>query len=564
MIRVDARKLDKLMNLVGELTVVRTRVKRRLSEIEEAASLWGECAREAGGTVANRNANGDGETRMEQLGGRLHTLRHGILEDEVGLELVSRELEEGIRNLRLLPLSTLFSLFPRLVRDLSRTQSKTVDLVIEGGETTADKHIIEEMKSPLMHLIRNAVDHGLEIPEKRKAAGKPEACTLRLRAFHTATHVVIEIDDDGRGLDLEAIKRGAVKRRLASEAEAGRMTRPQLEALIFQSGFSTSTMVTDVSGRGVGLDAVRASVEQLKGTVQVTSEPGRGCRFTVQLPITLATTPVFIVRVGDSRFAISLDFVHSVRRVALTDIFPIEGHDTIELDGAPVSIARLADLLELPRKGTPPPWPCIILNIGDERLGILVDALEDELEVVLKPHTGILQRVRNLSGATILGSGEVCLVLNPADLLKTVQKGGFVVSGLREEVTDAGPQEKRERPLVLLAEDSITTRTQEKRILEAAGYEVVAAVDGADAYDKLGRQTFDAVISDVQMPNLDGLELAERIRKNPAFADLPIILVTSLSTPEDMQRGMDVGANAYLTKPTFDQQVFLETVRRLV
>ncbi len=570
-IRVDARKLDKLLNLVGELTVVRTRVKRRLSEIEEGVIWWEELSREMSAESARRKdgngADADDHSRLEQLGLRLHDLRHGIFEDEVGLELVSRELEEGIRNLRLLPISTLFNLFPRMVRDLARSQTKSIDLLMEGGETTADKRIIEEMKSPLMHLIRNAVDHGMELPEQRRLMDKPETGTLQVRASQTATHVVIEVQDDGRGLNLESLKRTAIKRRVITPSMAEKMTPGQLESLIFHSGFSTSSIVTDVSGRGVGLDAVRANVERLKGSVQVHSEPGEGCRFTIRLPITLATTPVFIVQTGGRRFAVPLDFVHSVRRVAKEHIFPIEGLDTIELDGTPVSVARLSDLLELPREKIPPPppWPCIVMNVGEERLGIFVDSLEDELEVVLKPHSGILQRVRNISGATILGSGEVCMVLNPPDLIKTVQKGTLSLSlDMQGTAEDDTIEEKREQPLVLLVEDSITTRTQEKRILEGAGYEVVAAVDGADAFDKLNQEVFDAVISDVQMPNLDGLALTEKIRQNPEFKDLPVILVTSLSSPEDMRRGMDVGANAYLTKPTFDQQNFLETVRRLV
>ncbi|MBF0126372.1 MAG: hypothetical protein HQM02_04085 [Magnetococcales bacterium] len=259
---------------------------------------------------------------------------------------------------RLLPLMTLFSLFPRLVRDLARQQDKRIALHLEGGATTADKRIIEEMKGPLTHLVRNAVDHGLETPGERVAFGKPEECTIRMRAMRTATHVVIEVADDGRGLDLDAIKRNALKRRLYGEGELALMTDAQVSALIFHSGFSTSAMVTDVSGRGVGLDVVRVNVERLKGSVQVVSEPGKGCCFTIRLPITLATTPVFIVAVGEHRFAVPLDFVHSVRRVGPQNLFHIEGRDAMSIDSAPVSVAHLVDLLELPlapRDRQPPP-----------------------------------------------------------------------------------------------------------------------------------------------------------------------------------------------------------------
>ena len=582
-IRVRSNKLDALLKRVGELTVVRTRVKRRLNEIEALIVAW-EGHQRGGATVGSvtEEASVDVGLRHESFGNRLHALRDGIFEDEASLALVADALEEGIRNLRLLPLSTLFGRFPRLVRDLARQQDKEVVLLTEGGETTADKRILEEMKSPLMHLIRNAVDHGLENTSVREAAGKPREGCLTLRAFQTAKHVVFSVRDDGRGLDLEAIRRQAHRRGLVSEEMLGTLTQEQLYALTFQSGFSTSAMVTDVSGRGVGLDAVRANVERLKGRVHVTSEPGKGCCFTIHLPITLATTPVFIVSASGSLFAIPLDSVHSVRRVSPKDIFSIEGCETIVLDHKPVSVARLAHLLELEPPHTtepPPPWPCIILSVnmsmgsheGDDGfLGVMVDTLDDELEILLKPYGGILQRVRNVAGVTILGSGDVCMVVNPRDLLLTVRKQGQqgqrVVGSGMTEAKPSGPnaQAGQRKKTVLLVEDSITTRTQEKRILQSAGYEVMAAVDGLDALNQLGKQPIDALVSDVQMPNLDGLALAKKIRENPIYKDLPIILVTSLSSDADMQRGMEVGANAYITKPTFEQKVFLETLRRLV
>ena len=578
-IRVRSHKLDTLLKRVGELTVVRTRIKRRLIEVEEAITDWEGFSREQakGAPSADKSATLN-ETHHEQFGNRLHQVRHGIFEDEASLELVAEALEEGIRNLRLLPLSSLFGQFPRLVRDLARQQNKEVELLTEGGETTADKRILEEMKSPLMHLIRNAVDHGLESPEMRLAMGKPRQGALTLRAMQTATHVVLEIRDDGRGLDLEAIRRQAAKLGLFSLEVLAKFSPEQLYALTFHAGFSTSTIVTDVSGRGVGLDAVRANVERLKGRIHITSEPGKGCCFTIHLPVTLATTPVFIVTANSYSFAIPLDFVHSVRRVSPKDVFRIEGCETIVVNDMPVSVARLAHLLDLPPASAasiPPPWPCILINPGvgnaeegEGWLGVIVDTLEDELEVLLKPLGGLLQRVRNVAGATILGSGDVCMVVNPQDLLLTVRKRGQMAAGGSDGSPDQNSatvaKKEQRKKTILLAEDSITTRTQEKRILQSAGYEVIAAVDGLDAFNKLSKQPVDGIVSDVQMPNMDGLTLAQKIRQNPLYKDLPFILVTSLSSDEDLRRGMEVGANAYITKPAFDQKVFLETVRRLV
>jgi two-component system, chemotaxis family, sensor kinase CheA len=594
-IRVDPQKLDALMTQAGELTVTKIRMAHRLADIEEIMSLWEEWNREAfadhlgrGEVRIEPGRNGGyhleqsevkrllafyerASARLERLGALLNRLRTVAYEDTARLDYVANELEAGIRTIRLLPLSTMFNLFPRMVRDLARAQSKEVQLVIEGGETTADKRILEEMKDPLMHLMRNAIDHGVETPQERERGGKAPTASIHLRARQTATSIVIEVSDDGRGLDIETIKRTALRRRIYREEELAAMTLAQIQSLIFVSGFSTSSLVTDVSGRGVGLDVVRANVERLKGTIQVEASPGAGCVFRIQLPITLATVRVLIVSTAGNIYALPVEFVHTMRQVSPRAIFSIEGRETIVLDGHPLSVVRLVDLLELPtrREGrsarieagdphAPNALPCVILALDEERLGLFVDELLDEQEVVLKPLSPILKRVRNVSGATILETGEVCMVLNPHDLMKTVQKQATAVA------LERAIEEVERKRVILLVEDSITTRTQEKRILESGGYDVVTAVDGVDALNKLRSRTFDAVVSDIQMPNMDGLTLAAKIREDKHYQELPVILVTSLATEEDKRRGMEVGANAYLTKPTFDQQVLLETLRRLV
>ncbi|MGN7613235.1 hybrid sensor histidine kinase/response regulator [Magnetococcales bacterium HHB-1] len=584
-IRVKPQKLDKLLNQAGELTVVKTRVSRRLKEIELGLQLWEESAHALRQNNRQENLLKDEESQrqqdralndLERLGDLLQTLQRSMFEDEAGMEIVARELEEGIRNLRLLPLSTLFNLFPRMIRDLSRQitrqkgEQKEIELIIEGGETSADKQIIEEMKSPLMHLIRNAVDHAMEYPKERQALGKPAKGTLKLSAWHTATHVVIELKDDGKGINREKLRQKALNRKLYNSKQLDAMSDRQLINLIFVSGLSTKPVITDISGRGVGLDAVRSTVESLKGSVQVESIVDKGTTFTIKLPVTLATTPVFIVSASDKTFALPLDHVHSVRRINSKEIFPIEGRQTIALHDDPISIAPLTQLLELPQGGLSSTWsqknqdsrPCIILQVGEELLGILVDEIIDEQEILMKPHGSILKRVRNIQGATILGTGEVCMVINAPDLIKAVQQHTSPAPFSDDDSEDQQWDEER-KPIILLVEDSITTRTQEKRILEGAGYEVVTAVDGKDALLKLPNSPFDAVVSDVEMPNMTGLELAAEIRKEESYKELPIILVTSLSTEEDQRRGMEAGANAYITKTTFDQRRLLDALRRL-
>ncbi|MEG4485481.1 hybrid sensor histidine kinase/response regulator [Microcoleus sp. D2_18a_B4] len=606
-IRVATQNLDDLMTQAGELTVTKTRLGHRVAELEQITTLWEEWSREYFVTSLTLDrmqidengikANGKfsqlqdyyqrTEERLERLGTLVNRLRNRVYEDTARLELIAEALESGIRTLRLLPLSTIFNLFPRTVRDLAKREGKEVALVIEGGETTADKRILEEMKDPLMHMIRNAIDHGIETVEERKQLGKPPVATLRIKGYNIASNIIIEVADDGRGLNLESIKQTAVKRNLCTLEQLAEMTENQVQSLIFTPGFSTKKFVTEVSGRGVGLDVVRTNVEALKGSIQVESLPGKGCTLRLQISTSLATANVLIVVVEDIPYALPVEFVDTAQQVSPSDIFAIEGKETILSKGQPLSVAHLTDLLELnTRQGwqknrylrqetgsesliknqkyfvnSTSKMPCIVLKVGEERLGLFVDALIDEQDVVMKPQSQLLKRVRNVSGATILATGEVCMVLNPHDLIKSVrqQVSSRGVGSARSQLETASRKQ-----VILLAEDSIATRTQEKRILEGAGYEVVTAVDGLDAFHKLKTRDFDAVISDIQMPNLDGLALTIKIREQKEYSELPIILVTSLASDEDKKRGADAGANAYIPKGTFNQDVLVETLKRLV
>jgi two-component system chemotaxis sensor kinase CheA len=579
-VRVATRNLDDLMTQTGELTVSKIRMSHHINTINDMVNLWEEWNRQTYGNLSFEQSvdklqalKQRHEEYLEEMGKLLNELRSRASEDVARLEAIASQLDSGIRTLRLLPLSTIFNLFPRLVRDLAKQQGKQVNLIIEGAETKADKRILEEMKDPLMHMIRNSIDHGIETPAERIAQGKIPQATIRLKGSQSGNSILIELEDDGQGLNLENIKRTAKEKGLRRPEELEAMTEAQIQALIFAPGFSTRKLVTEVSGRGVGLDVVRTNVEHLKGNIQVDSTPGKGCKFTIQLSTSLATASVLLVSVQGSTYAIPVEFVKTTLLIPEHQIFSIEGRDTYAMEDRPISIAWLEEILELSTPSTSQAesaksktiefWPCIILQVGPELLGVIVDELLDQQDIILKPQSLLLQRVRNVSGATILGTGEVCMVLNPQDLVKSVQKKN--IQHKVESLQVMNPKEESQKSAVLLlAEDSIATRTQEKRILESAGYEVVTAVDGLDAYNKLRSRHFDGVISDVQMPNLDGLSLAAKIREHKEYEDLPIILVTSLASDEDKHRGAEAGASAYLTKGGFSQELLLETVRRLV
>ncbi len=573
-VRVAAPKLDQLMTQAGELAVTKLRITRRLDDITEILNLWEAWSKEnilQRTALENltqhvdptllaplRKAQRYQNRHLDQFGELIRQLRGTAFADTARLETVATSLESGILKLRMLPLSSLFNLFPRLVRDLSRDQNKEIDFIIEGGDTLADKRILEEMKDPLTHLIRNAIDHGIEPLADRLAAHKPAKATLGIKGYQTGSSICIELIDDGRGLDLDKIKNTALQRNLHSEAELERMSPDQIRALIFEPGFSTRTTVTELSGRGVGLDVVRANVDRLKGSIQVSSEPGQGCIFRLTLGASLATTYALIVTIGSTPYAIPVESVETLIRIQPEDVFIVDGHPTVTFQGQPLSLTWLSDLLDLPTPSSEGAnyLSCVVLTAGQERLGVLVEALLDQQDIVIKPQSKLLQRVRNISGATILGNGEICMVLNPQDLVQSVQGNRAIPEKLME-----APQTK---PKVLLVEDSLPIRTQVLRILVGAGYEVTAAVDGLDGFEKLGVDSFDAVVSDIEMPNLTGLELTSRIRAQDEYEELPIILVSTLAKDEDRQRGADAGANAYISKGDFDQTLLLDTLRRLI
>lgn len=572
-IRVKAQTLDGLMTQADELSVTKLQVAQRVDDISGLLNLWEDWTRETTKWKQNQGHLSPQETmqqyeelnqhRLQQLGSMLTQLRSFIAEDTSRLSSVANDLESGLRKLRLMPLSSVFSLFPRMVRDIGKQQDKDINFQIEGGDVLADKRILEEIKDPLTHLLRNAVDHGIESTIERLEKGKSGTSSLRLRGYASGDRIVIEVLDDGRGLDVDAIQHSALRKGLHSEAELAVMTPGQIQGLIFAPGFSTRTTVTELSGRGVGLDVVKDNIERLKGSIEVESTPNKGCIFRLTISSNLATTHALLVSVNQSPYAIPLDVVETMRLVSRKELFKMEGRFTLNWQDQPIPVAWLSDLLEVSAHADTlaannQALSCVILKVGKTYLGLIVDALMDQQTLVLKPQSKLLKRIRNVAGATLLGSGEICMVLNPQDLVRSALKGS-TSGAIVERLTEV-----RSKTRVLLVEDSIPIRTQVKRILESAGYDVTAAVDGLDGFNKLRSGQFDAVVSDVEMPNLTGLELTARIRQYSEYDELPVILVTTLAKEEDKRRGADAGANAYLTKGDFDQSLLLNTLRRLV
>jgi two-component system, chemotaxis family, sensor kinase CheA len=572
-IRVEPQKLDSLMTQAGELAVTKGRISQQITEIEQILALWEGWSRQDSSIISTLEQRLEPEIfkslkhflsstqqRVDSLGSLINNLRTRATEDATSLGIISDRLESGINSLRQLPLGTVFNIYPRMVRDLARQQGKEIELVIEGGDTKADKRILEEIKDPLLHLIRNAIDHGIETPEARISLGKAPTATLLLRGYQIGNSIAIEISDDGQGLDITQIKNTALRRKVSSETELAAMSELELQSLIFASGFSTRTEITELSGRGVGLDVVRANVERLKGSIQVTSVPGNGCKFQVRLNTSLATTKVLIVAINQTLYGLPLEFIQTMITFAPEDIYEIEGNSTITFEEKPLSISHLGRLLQLPAVAENQDrnyLSCIVLQVGSELFGVIVDDLVDQQDVVLKPQSKLLKRVPNITGATILSNGLVCMILNPGDLLHSLRQGSWqnIVPAVESVVT---------KNRLLLVEDSIIIRTQMQRLLKGAGYNVTVAENGLLGLQQIQTQEFDIVLSDVEMPEMSGLEMTTKIRQNPQYAHLPIVLITTLASPEDKRRGQAAGANAYLTKGDFDQQVLFKTLEQLI
>ncbi len=567
-VRVETRKLDELLTQVGELSVIQGRAQHRLALTEALVEQWAVLdrgRRKRAGLSALHVADSEAAARFGAL---LNGVRDALFDDNARLESTVNLLEDQVRSIRLLPLSTVFSLFTRTVRDLAREQGKEAELVLEGGDITVDKRILEEMKDPLMHLIRNAIDHGIEPPTERERLGKPRCGTVRLSAVRENSSVLLAVHDDGRGLDSASIRQEAKKRGLHDESSLADMTTAQLQQLIFSPGFTTSNFVTELSGRGVGLDVVRVNVERMKGSIHLDSAAGHGLTIQLRLPLSLATTRLLLANECGRLYGLPVEFVLTSRRVREEDLFTLEGRPTFMLAGQPVIAVRLASLLELPEEGRSTAAgkasACIVLQVGDERLGLLTDDLIAEEEVVPKPLGPPLRRVRNVSALAMLGSGEICAVLNPADLLRTSRMRNAEFRMSEDVIPHSAISNPHSSPAILLVEDSALIRAMEKRILGDGGYEVVTAVDGVDALNVIGSRVFAAVVSDIMMPNMDGLTLTARIRAEPRYKELPVILVTTLASDEDKRRGLDAGANAYIPKPSFDQRVLLDTLKRMI
>jgi len=593
-VRVSVNKLDALMSQLSELLITKIRAEQRQAQVNSAQDLmlqWQKewlLVRKTYSRLMRKLGDVDGYTdlrqdvglmldyvstsqeQLRQMQGLINNLSREYANDTMHASLVIDALEQEVKQVRMLPLGTITGSFGRMVRDLAREAQKEAVLHIVGSEVELDKRVLEQIKDPLIHLLRNAIDHGLETPEERVALGKPRSGTITLMAEQAGEEVIIRVSDDGRGLDIEAIRKVA-SRQEDIGASAATLTDAELVELIFHPRFSTSPIITDVSGRGVGLDVVRRNVGGLGGRIDVDWTLHKGATFSLILPLTLTSTRGLLIRASNQLFAIPFSAIERILRVGPDEVSSLGGHESIHHHGRPYPLLRLSDVLALPRFVDPMKDDAddhivvVIVATAERRMAFVVERLEGEQEMVVKGMGKQLRHVGGISGATVMGNGKVLLVLNVADLIKLAMRG--------ERRSIYAPETPGEKMIaqadlqhrILVVDDSVTTRTLEKNVLEAAGYEVQLAVNGQEALGLIAAGEMpDLIISDVVMPRLDGFGLTERVKSDARTAHIPVILVTSLDSKEDKTRGIEVGADAYIVKSHFDQNNLLETIEQLI
>jgi two-component system chemotaxis sensor kinase CheA len=536
-VRARVKTLDNLVNLIGELIINKKRFEDKTEQLK----------------LISRTGRFEG----------LREFHANLEEDVLYLDYLVQELHIQAMSLRMLPLKSITDGFQRMVRDLSKAQGKIIRLEIVGETIELDRVLLEALKPIFIHTLNNAVDHGIEPPEEREANGKPAKGTIRISARHEGNNVRIDIKDDGRGMDPDRIKQVALRRGLIDREEAEVLRGEDALYLTLRPGFSTSEIVTDLSGRGVGMDVVQKSIEKVKGNLTLRSEVGCFTELTLLLPLTLSVIEALMITCSGETFAVPLSYVQESIKIRSEDVTTVGGKEVVSIRGATVPLLSLGSQLGLPEKKSlldSGKINAIVLKLRDHSLACTIDGIIGSSEVVVKELGDQLKNVRFVFGATILGDGNPSLILDVPDIFASAE--GDAGSGIRRAFEES--QAARLKASILVVDDSITTRTMERSILISHGYRVQTAVSGEDALEKVEGESFELIITDIEMPGINGFELTRRLRAMEEYRDVPIIVVSSLSRDEDKRNAIEAGAQAYIVKGSFEQGTLLDTVETLV
>lgn len=588
-LRVDSKKLDTLVNQVGELIIARIKQKKNTAELEKileeiielknfnnkSQSFIKYYDRKYLNTVDKIDYTTfsvfskqifsilqENSTKIMKLINKIINLQKSVDEEDTKQTLIITQLESMVKNIRVLPLATIFHMFPRMIRDIAQDTGKDIELLISGSETSADKKVIEEIKAPLMHIIRNSIDHGIETPQERIEAGKSPKGKIYLIARSYQNKIIIEIHDDGRGIDLQKILNRALEKGLITQREASYLTAEQIMNIIFWPGFSTEQVITELSGRGVGLDIVQTKINQLNGTVKVYSVPNQGTKITIELPISMSTMKAFIVETSSQLFAMSMTSIKNVMWIDEKDIYVRNSMKTIMIEDKNVNVFYLSELMELP------PAECyeqakktvVMIEIENSLMGIIVDRILGDQNILQKKLEPPIIKLKNISGITTLANGEVCLILNLVELYKStytpVEKP--LISVPRPKIFTKINSDYN----ILIVDDSLTTRKLLQNILEHKGYRYEMVQNPREAFDILYKEKFDLILSDMEMPEMSGKEFVQRLKADVRYKDIPVIVISSYDLADlEMQIPQ---AHAYIMKSNFNQDNLLSVIEKIL
>ncbi len=567
-IRVNIRKIDDLINIMGEVVVNQMLSDTRKGDIKNIQVL-ADTINNNSKTLLNEYSELLDSPAAIQLLDSIKNLKILIAslykeynENTSKMALITTELQEGILKIRMLPASTLFDTFPRTIRDIGRVQGKEIEFIIRGAETEVDTNMLEELKDPLVHLLRNSIDHGIELPEKRTELGKPKIGTIILETYRKGDSIFISVKDDGKGIDPNELKASALRKGIIFAEEAKEMTDEEAFNLIFEMGFSTRDQVSDISGRGVGMDVVRKVVQNtLKGEIIIHSVPGAGSEFLLKLPLTLTIIWALLVEVSGRILALPVTAVEQIIGFNSSEIVYIKNMEAVIIRDEIIPYVRLSEVLKLEKTGTESKKLFgMILKLGTDRMVFQIDKVLDELQIVIKTLDEPLKGTKTIAGVTILGTGEIVPVLNVPDLISITKKKPHH----RQHIIKKSRKHIEHQINILVAEDSFTTRQLEQSILEGAGFKVDLSVNGLEAWNKLKRGTYDLVITDIEMPEMDGFELTKKIKSTKETSRIPVIIVTTWDKPEFKTKGLEAGADKYILKSSFNQETLLNTIKYLI
>ncbi|WP_064798565.1 chemotaxis histidine kinase/response regulator CheAY2 [Helicobacter pylori] len=519
-VRVDVRRLDHLMNLIGELVLGKNRLIRIYSDVEERY---------------------DGEKFLEELNQVVSSI-----------SAVTTDLQLAVMKTRMQPVGKVFNKFPRMVRDLSRELGKSIELIIEGEETELDKSIVEEIGDPLIHIIRNSCDHGIEPLEERRKLNKPETGKVQLSAYNEGNHIVIKISDDGKGLDPVMLKEKAIEKGVISERDAEGMSDREAFNLIFKPGFSTAKVVSNVSGRGVGMDVVKTNIEKLNGIIEIDSEVGVGTTQKLKIPLTLAIIQALLVGVQEEYYAIPLSSVLETVRISQDEIYTVDGKSVLRLRDEVLSLVRLSDIFKVDAiLESNSDVYVVIIGLADQKIGVIVDYLIGQEEVVIKSLGYYLKNTRGIAGATVRGDGKITLIVDVGAMMEMAKSIKVNITTLMNESENTKSKNSPSDYVVLAIDDSSTDRAIIRKCLKPLGITLLEATNGLEGLEMLknGDKIPDAILVDIEMPKMDGYTFASEVRKYNKFKNLPLIAVTSRVTKTDRMRGVESGMTEYITKP---------------